>query len=155
MNGHLASELRGAARVLLDTNVFIYYLQQEPRFEPCVAPVFEMIARGEIKAFTSVITLLEVLILPIRLGRRDLAEQYVEILSRSPNISLIPVDETIARRGSEIRATMTASIKTPDAIQLATAEAARASVVITNDRDMGAFTGARVLLLQDYVGGHA
>ncbi len=155
MNGHLASELRGAARVLLDTNVFIYYLQQEPRFEPCVAPVFEMIARGEIKVFTSVITLLEVLVKPIQMRRQDLATQYAEILSQSPNISLIPVDEAIARRGGEIRATMTGSIKTPDAIQLATAEAAGVSFVITNDRDMRAFTGARVLLLQDYVGGHA
>ena len=83
MNGHLANELRGAARVLLDTNVFIYYLQQEPRFEPCVAPVFEMIDRGEIQAFTSVITLLEVLVRPIRQGRLDLANQYVAVRADS------------------------------------------------------------------------
>jgi predicted nucleic acid-binding protein len=155
MNGHLATELRGAARVLLDTNVFIYYLQQEPRFEPCVAPVFEMIARGEIKAFTSVITLLEVLVQPIRLGRRDLATKYVEILSQSPNISLVPVDVGIARRGGEIRATMPGNLKPPDAIQLATAEATGVSCVVTNDRGLRTFGGARVLLVEDYVGGHA
>jgi len=155
MNGLLATELQGTAKVLLDTNVFIYYLQQEPRLEPCVAPVFEMIDRGEILAFTSVITLLEVLVQPIRHGRCDLANQYAEILSQSPNISLIPVDEAIARRGGEIRATMAGSIKTPDAIQLATAEAVSATVVVTNDREMRTFAGARVLLVEDYVGGHA
>lgn len=155
MNGLLATELQGAARVLLDTNIFIYYLQQEPQFEPCVAPIFAMIDRGEIQAFTSVITLLEVLVLPIRLGQRELANQYAEILSQSPNISLIPVDEKIARRGGEIRATMSGSIKTPDAIQLATAEATSATVVITNDKGMLGFPGARVLLVKDYVGGHA
>ena len=44
MNGALAEKLRGLSRVYLDTNVLIYYLQDEPPYGPMVRPVFEMIA---------------------------------------------------------------------------------------------------------------
>jgi predicted nucleic acid-binding protein len=150
MSGRLASELQAGDRVFLDANVFIYYLQEHPRFAPCIEPVFDLIASGKIEAVASVLTLLEILVRPLREGRLDLADQYAAMLAGSDHLQLLPVNAEIARRGSEIRAS-SRSVRTPDAIQIATADVANARVFLTNDRGIRAVAGTRTLLLEDYV----
>ena len=55
MSGGLADRLRRVPRVHLDTNVLIYYLQDEPPYGAIVRPVFELIASGSLTGLTSFI----------------------------------------------------------------------------------------------------
>jgi predicted nucleic acid-binding protein len=64
-----------------------------------------------------------------------------------PNLSLIPVDNAIARRAAEL--SMRHNLGTPDAVHLATALAAKAEVFITNDRKLKRVEGLTVITVDD------
>lgn len=57
-----------------------------------------------IRVVTSTVTLLEVLVHPIRHGDEALAHQYNDILLSSSNIATIPVTPTTAQTAAELRA---------------------------------------------------
>jgi hypothetical protein len=60
----LVDELPDGALVALDTMAFIYFVERNQRYYPLLRPVFERISKGTIQAHASVISLLEVLVLP-------------------------------------------------------------------------------------------
>ncbi len=55
-------------RVYLDTNFFIYTLENFAPAAAAVAKLGEMIQNGEVSAYTSELTLAEVLVVPLRQG---------------------------------------------------------------------------------------
>ena len=65
----------GDGPVALDTAVFIYFIEENPRFLPCLEPLFASIASGGHRAVTSALTLLEVLVVPFRVGNVSLADR--------------------------------------------------------------------------------
>lgn len=54
----------GSGPVAVDTAIFIYFIEQHPRYAPALTSLFESIDRGEISAVTSSLTLLKTLVLP-------------------------------------------------------------------------------------------
>lgn len=78
------------------------------------------------------ITLLEVLVQPIRANQLEIARQYREILQNAPGLTMYDVSADIAAEAAELRAKY--QIRTPDAIQLATAIIGGATHFLTNDR---------------------
>jgi len=73
----------GRGPVGLDTAVFIYFIEEHPRFLPVVAPVFSAVASARLTAITSGVTLLETLVIPYRSGNTGLAARYEALLTRS------------------------------------------------------------------------
>jgi predicted nucleic acid-binding protein len=108
-------------------------------------PFFAAAERGEFRIVTSLVTLLEVLVHPLRNGREDLAREYRGILLRSPGLTALPLGEEIAEEAARLRALH--GVKTPDAIQLATALLAGATWFLTNDRDVPPVPGLSVLIV--------
>lgn len=84
-------ELLGGKLVGLDTAPIIYLIEEHPKYLPLVRPVFEAVRRGEVRFVTSTVTLLEVLVQPLRQGRVELAEQYRTILTMAANVAIVPV----------------------------------------------------------------
>ncbi|PRR70715.1 type II toxin-antitoxin system VapC family toxin [Neomoorella humiferrea] len=76
-------------------------------------------------------TLLELLVKPKSLGLEEVCEQYITTLKSYPNLQLIDFYLEIAVLGAEIRAKY--RVRTPDAIQLASALASDATLFFTND----------------------
>lgn len=95
--------LRGSI-VGLDTGPLIYYIEEHPIFLPRVAPFFEAADRGEFRLVTSLVTLIEVLVHPVREGRLDLAQEYRNVLLQSPNLTPVPLDSGIAEQAAVLRA---------------------------------------------------
>ena len=60
--------------VALDTQVFIYFIDEDERFLPLVNSVFEAIDHGTRLAVTSTLTLMELLVVPYRNGNAALAD---------------------------------------------------------------------------------
>ncbi len=137
--------LRGST-VGLDTAPLIYYIEEHPTFLPQVAPFFEAAERGEFRVFTSLITLIEVLVHPLREGQSQLAQQYREIILQSPNLTAVRLNEDIAEQAAELRARH--SLRTPDAIQLATAIYSGAEWFLTGDADLPKVPGISTLVLK-------
>ncbi|HUF36872.1 MAG TPA: PIN domain-containing protein [Gemmatimonadales bacterium] len=139
----------GAGPVALDTAIFIYLIEEHPRFLPLVEPVFAAVDAGRWPGVTSGLTLLEVLVVPYRAGDLALAEQYETLLTRSRGIRMVEVDAALLRSGAQLRALT--RMRAPDALQVAAALRTRSTAYLTNDRRLPAAPGLRVLQLRDYL----
>ena len=139
----------GHGPVALDTAVFIYFIEEHERFLPLVEEVFEAIDSGSLRAVTSTLTLLETLVGPIRAGDNRLAESYETLLSQSRGLHLLDLDRPVIRLAAKIRAL--AGLKTPDALQVATALQAECTAFLTNDRQIPSIGEMRTLQLRDYL----
>ena len=135
-------------RVGVDTAIFIYWIEEDPRFMPLVEPLFEEVAAGTREMVTSALTLLELLVVPYRAGDADLAQRYEELLTNSRGIAVIDLSRDQLRIAAQLRAAT--GVKTPDALQLAAATSAGCTAFLTNDRSIPAIRGLRVLQLGDY-----
>lgn len=141
----LRGQLQGKL-LALDTAPFIYFLERSPEYRPLVRPFFEALERGEIHA-VSVLTLVEVLVHPIRRRNPELAGQYRQILLSSDHLLVAPVSLDIAEEAARLRAKF--NLRAPDAIQLATAVTSGADFFLTNDKQFlkASGEGPEVLVL--------
>lgn len=135
----------------LDTAPLIYFIEEHPLYLPTVAPFFDALAQGRLRAVTSVVTLLEVLVHPLRYGREELAQQYRDILYNAEGLTVFPLTDTIAEEAAVLRAAH--NLRTPDAIQLATAKHMGASLFLTNDRGLPLLPHVVTLVLDDLKAG--
>ena len=139
----------GTGPVGIDTAVFIYFIEENPRYLPLIEPLFEAIDREELIAVTSTLTLLETLVAPLRAGDSSLAERYEQILSNGRGLFLMDIDRPLVRQAAEIRARQ--GLETPDALQVAAASRTGCSAFVTNDRKIPTSQSLRVLQLRDYL----
>jgi predicted nucleic acid-binding protein len=128
-----------------DTAPLIYFIEQSPGRIEKLRPFFAAASREDFRLTTSVITLLEVLAQPLRSGREDIARAYRDILLRSPALRAIPCDQRTAEEAARLRAAH--NLRTPDAIQVATAILSEASHFLTNDAALARIPGISVLVL--------
>jgi predicted nucleic acid-binding protein len=138
----------GRGPVALDSAVFIYFIEQHHRYASVLRPLFQQIDRGDLPAVTSALTLLETLVVPYRAGNRELAARYETILTRGRGLTLAPIDLPILRLAAEIRAVT--SVRTADALQLATALATKCRAFLTNDRRLPVLPGLTVLQIDSF-----
>jgi predicted nucleic acid-binding protein len=139
----------GRGRTGIDTSVFIYFMEEDPRFLPVIEPLFTDADAGRRELVASALTLLDVMMVPYRAGNEALAERYERLLTRSRGVLLIDLSREQLRVAAQLRAT--AGMKTPDALQIAAALTAGCTTFLTNDRRIPAVCGIRVLQLADYV----
>ena len=133
--------------VAVDTVAWIYWIEDHSRFAPVLAPLFEAADAGVARLVTSALTLLEVLVVPLRAGNLELAARYETLLTRSRGIEVVAIDNPVLRYAASLRARY--SIRTPDALQLAAALARRCGAFLTNDRRLPDIPGLRVLRIDD------
>jgi predicted nucleic acid-binding protein len=138
----------GRGRIGVDTAIFIYFMEENPRFLPLVEPLFEEVADGRRELVTSALTLLEVLVVPYRAQNAGLAERYEELLTGSRGIAVMDLSRDQLRTAAQLRAAT--GVKTPDALQLAAALSTGCVAFVTNDRRIPLIRGLRVLQLRDY-----
>lgn len=140
----------GRGSVAVDTAVFIYLIEEHPRFLPLVAPLFEEADKSARELVTSALTLLEVLVVPYRVGNRHLVERYELLLTRSRGVRLVDLTREQLRAAAQLRAVT--GVRTPDALQIAAALGAGCKTFVTNDRQLPAIPGLRVIQLSSYAG---
>jgi predicted nucleic acid-binding protein len=128
---HLRAFLQQHRRIALDTCIFIYELEENPRYVELTRHMFSWLERAGSEAVTSTITLTESLVQPYRDLEEKRAERFYGLLSRYPHLQWIAPSLEIADLAARIRAKH--YLRTPDALQAATAIHAGATAMITND----------------------
>ena len=78
------------------------------------------------------------------------ADDYETLLSYFPNLELEPISRAVLLDAAALRARY--RLRTPDAIQLATAFKSEATLAITNDEAWKQIAGIETLLLTDLLG---
>jgi predicted nucleic acid-binding protein len=139
----------GRDPVGVDTSVFIYFIEEHPKFLPLIESLFREADEGRRELVTSALTLLEVLVVPYRSGDQLLAARYEAILTRSRGIRVTEISRDHLRAAAQLRAATGA--KTPDSLQLVAALAGKCKAFLTNDRDLPAVPGIRIVQLSSYL----
>jgi predicted nucleic acid-binding protein len=117
--------------IFLDTAPLIYFIEGNSAYQEKLSQIFESNNKGDFVFITSSITLLEVLVKPLRDKQAKLAEKYINILTNASGIEIFDVTNAVAIKAAELRAKY--NLRTPDAIQLATSIEYNADHFLTND----------------------
>ena len=118
-------------RVYLDSNFFIYALEEVAPWARITRKILVALDAGACAAVTSELSLAECLVKPLELGRGEIAETYLALLSDRRSLNVVPVTRKILVEAAGLRAAT--RIKLPDAIHAATALHGNCSSFITND----------------------
>jgi predicted nucleic acid-binding protein len=139
----------GASPIALDTAPFICLIEEHETFLPVVEPLFAAIDGGRLAAVTSALTLLEVLVVPLRTANTALARRYEALLGHSRGLELVEVSRAVLRDAAALRAAI--GMRMPDAIQIATALQRGCTSFVTNDRALPALPGLAILQISNFV----
>jgi predicted nucleic acid-binding protein len=146
----LANEVPAGSAIALDTDCLIYYVEEHGLYLQTVEPLMEQVIAGVHRAHVSVVTLLEVLVLPLRSQRNELVSEYRDILTDETVVALHYVDVDISLRAAEIRARY--RLEVADSIIAATAiEAGCTHLVTNNNDDFKRVPGLNVLAIDNFV----
>lgn len=88
-------KLRGK-KILIDTAPLIYFIEENPNYIGIIDNILNEVSKGSIELLTSPITLMEVLVKPLREGDLLLFNEYRRILVNSKDLKIIPIDHEIA-----------------------------------------------------------
>ena len=140
--------LRKHRIIALDTAPLIYFVEGHPRYLPLCEGIFEGVESGAVKASTSTLTLLETLVRPYQLKNDELVLKFYSLLTTYPHLTWIPITLNIADMAARLRAEH--HLKTPDAIQAASAITSDATGFVCNDRAFRKIPELDCLILDDY-----
>lgn len=138
------------ARLYLDANLYIYLFEGAEPYRERMNRLASEIDRREITVIASELMFVELLPRPLREGRQDLVERYVDLMQRTPRIVLVPVDRPVVLHAVRLRADF--GLRSMDALHLATANIHNCDTFVTNDLRLSSVKMPRVLTLQDLDG---
>lgn len=140
--------------LFLDSSPFIYFIEENKKYLNVIERIFSGISYGDNKGISSYVTLLEVLVKPIQAGHREVAMQYRDLMLGCDYLRLYPLDGEVAETAATLRAKYHGNgfkIKTPDAIQVATAILYGAEAFVTNDCSLKRLKEIDVILLDELI----
>ena len=146
----LSDELKQVQTIFLDTAPIIYYIEAHPQFGPLAKEIVNSFQVGNLTAFSSVISLVEVLPKPVQTGNEKLVKKFSEFLRTGKNISLLDISSDIAESAGRLRGRYT-SLRAMDAIQIAVAINVGADAFITNDLRLKQIAELKTIILSDYL----
>lgn len=141
--------LRRHRRIALGTSIFIYQLEANPRYLALTDSVFAWVERAGHEAVTSTITMTELLVPSYRDKDEHRVDEFYGLLSTHPNLRWIPPDLETADLAAQLRATY--RLRTPDALQAATALRAQATGFFTNDPVFARIEELKTAVLDQYL----
>jgi predicted nucleic acid-binding protein len=145
----LAAALRQHERIGVDTPIFIYHIEGTTHLAGLAGVALDELAGGAFTGVTSVLTLMEIAVKPLQMGRPDVAEEYEVLLANYPNLVMAAIDRPTVRRAAELRAEY--RLRPADALQVAACLEQGATAFLSNDRDLRRITDLHVWMLEDFV----
>ena len=129
-----------------DTNVIAYYIEKNKEFGPTAKKILKNLSASKQTAFITFLSIAELLVKPIRVNNQPLIDYYNSIENNLPVKTLFAdknAIEPIAMLKSKY------NLKTPDALNLATAIANNCDAFITNDDGLKKVSEIKILLLKE------
>ena len=136
-------------KIALDTSVFIYQVESNLRYIEFIRPIFSWIEQPGHSAVTSTITMTELLVQPYQNREQQRVDEFYSVLATYPNLEWIAPDLNIADLAAQFRAEY--RMRTPDAVQAATAARSQATGLVSNDPIFRRVDAFETLLLDSLV----
>lgn len=146
----LTEDLKKIDTIFVDTAPIIYYFEGHSQFGSLAKTCIDAFKSGTVQAFTSVLTLTELLPKPVEKKQEGLIEKFIAFLRSSKDLTLIEISTDIAETAGRLRGTYP-FLKTIDAIQISIAIGIKADAFLTNDIKLKRLTEVQVLVLKDYL----
>ena len=120
--------------IYLDTCIAIYLVEEHPAYH---AQIEAALRAGKLISSISPLVEMESLVLPIKTQRDDLIAKFDQFFAAHRRL---PMPAEVYRRAAELRARH--SLKTPDALHLATAQYHGCAALWTNDNRLNNAAGS-------------
>jgi predicted nucleic acid-binding protein len=127
--------------------LFVYHFEGNAEFGPAAGRLLRAAEEGRCRLVASIVTVLEVLVVPKRHRQDDLCQRYRDLFESFPNLSVVAIGSEVVEIASDLRAVH--NLRTPDALHLATAIHAGADAFVSGDRRLAAVQGMRLMRLQE------
>lgn len=134
-------------KIFIDTAPLIYLIEGEDDFAMSVEKQLRQWITAEENLSTSTLTLLELLVVPMKQENKHLVQKYRALLQDILSEPLIPLSEAISEMAAQIRGAT--GFKTPDSIQLATALYSGADIFYTNDKRLSKFSDIKIITIKE------
>ena len=131
----------------LDSVTLIYAVEKRAKYGSLIDPLWTAAKSGEVTLLLSELAISEALVLPLRIQDAKLVRAY-ETVIEAPGFRVEPVTWEVLKTASRLRAERP-SLRTPDAVHLATAELARCDLFVTNDKALRNLGTLPVVVLDD------
>ncbi|MCA1780409.1 MAG: PIN domain-containing protein [Xanthomonadaceae bacterium] len=134
--------------IFLDANAIIYLLEGEPALQQATRRILEELRAGDsdVLIAISALSLLECRVQPMRDAEHQRLELFDQFF-RDPGLEIIEIDRRVIEIATDLRARH--ALRTPDAIQAASALAADAKAdLVTGDGDFRKVPDLRVHLVE-------
>lgn len=131
----------------MDANCFVYSVEHIEPYYTILDIVWQSVKSGNLRIVTSEMTLLEVLVKPIKMEATNTVDAFRAVLYLQSEARMMPITQPVLEKAAVLRATT--NLKTPDAIHVATALLSSCSLLITNDTAFRQATGIPVQILND------
>ena len=145
----LRAFLRRHRLVALDTSVFIYQIEANARYLPFTDHIFSWLEQAGGHGVTSTVTMTELLVQPYREFDEPRVHGFFGLPATFPNLQWVAPSLEIADLAARIRAAH--RLRTPDALQAATAVHAGATGLVSNDRVFKRLGAFETLVLEQLV----
>jgi len=122
----------------IDTNIFIYVIEHKkyPVQADRAGEILQLIEIGELMGITSVVNIMELLVLPEKEGKKDLLNKYMLLLKGFPNLKISDINQETAELAAKLRGKYLRENKKLlpiDALCLATSILNNATAFVSND----------------------
>jgi len=95
----------------LDAQLIIYTVERHPTYATALRPIWDAAKKRDLNVVTGELSLLEVMILPIRNGNAELEADYEHAMTRT-ELRLLPITQAVLRAAARLRAGLP-SLRTP------------------------------------------
>jgi len=133
--------------VYADAQIAICTADVNPTYAPVLIPLWQEMTKGTFQVVSSELTIVETLVLPLRLNDALMLNQR-EGIWRQKNTTLLPITQDILREAARLRA-LISGLKTPDALHAATAILHGCTLFITNDNGFRRVPNLPLIVLDD------
>ena len=135
--------------VYLDANGFIYSIERIDPYRSILDALWLTVSAGQVKVVTSELTLLEVLVKPLKVGDATTATLFRTVLKHTPDVQMLPITQSVLEAAANLRATL--GLKTPDAVHVATALLNNSMLFVTNDSAFRRVADLNVAVLSELI----
>lgn len=145
----LRNVLQRHRRIAMDSSIFIYHLEANPKYVALSDVVFSWLGDPASQAVTAAITMTEILVPHYRNSDQRLVDDFYALFSTYPDLEWIPIGLEVADIAARVRAHH--NLRTPDALHAAAALHAHATALVTNDPVFRRVEGFATVVLDDFI----
>jgi predicted nucleic acid-binding protein len=133
-------------KLFLDACTIIYLIESQEQLGQKTRLLLTQALQNKAQLIVSRLSFLECRVLPLKTKDDDLLRLYNEFF-KLPSLQVIELTEDVINVATDLRASYSSSLRTPDALQLACALKGKADTFLTGDKKLSAIQEIEVLVI--------